>query len=171
MDDATIDGTLAYVAYKLETERKREVAEEVAKRLYRATGTIDADRLRADFETAWLATEDGQLKHEVARIAQGAVEGHDLLATEATGMVQTAEAKVATAEDDLANAQSGLAQAQADADAEAGHHGQAKTDAQALLDGAVAQGGDPDRAVTPGERRSVPDEVAVAVSALIGDPL
>lgn len=166
MDDATVQGVLAYMTYKLETERKRQLAEELALRQYRSTGAVEVARLRSDFDSAWEPTTPAQLQHEIAKMAQAAVEGHGVLAEDEGLAVGVAEAKIESVKADLEAAQNALYVAQQGAAASSEIASQSV--AQTIADAAIAAGGDPAKAIVPEPQRQRPAVVEEAVTELIG---
>lgn len=165
MDDATVQGTLAYAAYKIETERKRELAEELASRQFRQSGRIDVDRLRDDFEAAWEPSDPDHLANQVASYAAGAIVGYRAQLDDHDAVVASAQRKVEKAEAALEGALAGLATAKVSTVPD--ELDEALDLARALASAAT---GDPE-SYTPSQMRSVPHAVAEAVAEVIGEAL
>lgn len=157
-----VDGVLAYTAYRIETERKRELAEELAARQFRQSGKIDLDKLRSDFDAAWEPSDPEHLANQVAHAAAGAVQGYDTQIGEVEDEKAAAQRALEKAEAAVLGAQAAVAGAVVGTDLN-----EARAVAAEL---AAAAPGDPS-AYTPSQMRSVPPPVAEAALAIIGEAL
>jgi hypothetical protein len=172
MDDATADGVLAYIAYRRETERRRGLLLDVLLMHWRASGKIPDDAaVWAAFDAIWVPATPEHVANLVAAKCNAAVEYHDGELVWATEEVAKAEAKDARW-GSMAEAAGFAATAFGDnarTEDQAGKISERRAAAQALLERALAAGGDPQAA--PGEgptiTRLVPAEVAEAADRLL----
>lgn len=164
MDDDTIQGVLAHMAYRVVDSRRRDLAETIALRLYRANGSVTADEVAAGLAAEWVEPDPAEVANLVARKAQAAVLFHQAEADAQAAQLANLQAKAAKLQ-----AQADQAKATADhlaAELAAGNTAQA--DAQAVLDAAVAAGADPGLAPSGADAQARADVAAAVGEATSG---
>lgn len=165
MDAETTDAVLAEMAYRIVANRRRDMADSIARRLLAKNGSVSADEVKAALDVEWVEPPADEILNLVARKCATAVDYHEREITLEASRVDRAERRVRNAEARLAEAQARLDQVRAAADESAG--ARAADDARALLAAVQAAGGDEGRAPV-GADAAASAEVAEAVGEAIG---
>ena len=159
MDDTTIDGVLAYMAFRIVESRRRDLRETIAIRIFKRDGTVSAEQVDEGFAAEWVEPDAQEVADIVARKARAAVEWHNDEAARIEAGADNQDAKAAHLV------------AQAEAAIEAGNNTRAEAEslradgetARLLLAAAEAAGGDAGRA--PG---GMDAEAKAAVAEAVG---
>lgn len=144
MDAETIDGVLAYMAYRIVDNRRRALAESVALSILRDTGEVTVAQVQARVDAEWIEPAAQEIKDIVARKAQAAIDYHLGERPVAERQVEVLSGKLEKAKAEVASLEEALAAAQASTEVDEIDARQA--DARAIFEAAVAAGGDPGRA-------------------------
>lgn len=142
MDDD--QGVLAYMAFRIVDNRRRDLADTIGRRLLADNGQVSADEIRAQLDIEWVEPDPQEIRDIVARKAQSAVEYHQRESAEAAKATARLEDKAARLEQHAAEARLAVDGPAVEAEAALGR----AREAERIEVAAVAAGGVPGRAPT-----------------------
>lgn len=104
MDATTVDGVLAYMAYRIVDHRRRDLRETIALRLFKQNGSVSAGEVDDAFAAEWVEPDGQEIADLVARKALAAVAWHEGQAAVAVDGAERQEEKAAKLDEQAAEA-------------------------------------------------------------------